>query len=174
MERDRAAVLTLRSAAQGVIDYRQVNLHDENWWKRWRYLTQTMEETSHEKLLHRAYEFKLALVSNPRISAEDFTKMQKAAQELFSDMSGQSRPWAARDKTERDLSASTEFKARWLAGTGIDLDNPEATAKWEADVKQMFENRDNEIKETGRAAADTARAFEAKLAEVKRKRRGRK
>jgi len=167
-------VLTLRSAAQGVIDYRQVNLHDVTWWKRWRYLTRTMEEATHEKLLQRKYEFKLALVSNPRISAEDFTKTQQSAQELFEDMTGLARPWLAGETAEQSLTASEEFKAQWLAGTGIDLDNPEAKAEWEASVTKMYAEQGNTAQDAERAAQDAVRTFADKVAAVALKRRSQK
>ena len=133
-----------------------------------------MEEATHEKLLQRAYEFKLALVSSTKISAEDFTQTQKSAQELFADMTELARPWAVGEKAEQNLTASEEFKAQWLAGTGIDLNNPEAKAAWEASVTKMYAEQGNTAQDAERAAQDAVRTFADKVAAVARKRRSQK
>ena len=65
-ERDRAAVLTLRSAVRGVVDYSKADLHNPSWWRHWRFLIRAMDEAEHGELLNRAFEYQLALVSNPR------------------------------------------------------------------------------------------------------------
>ena len=56
MERDRAAVLTVRSAVSGIIDYREADVLDRRWWRRWRMLINEMATQSDKELLPFALE----------------------------------------------------------------------------------------------------------------------
>ena len=156
---------------QGVIDYRQVNLHDATWWKRWRYLVGAMEEVNTERTLQHAFDFQLALVSNPRISADDFKKTQEVAQDLFSKLDAVARPWAAAFAAEQQAAEGKTFKEQWLAMSGIDLDDPEAKAAWAASVAAVYKEQEDAPQRDAHAAQLAIRAFSDKVAAIAQKRR---
>jgi hypothetical protein len=169
LERDRAAVLTLRAAVQGVVDYRKADPHNPIWWKHWRYLVKAMDEKAHETLLHHALEFQLALVSNSRISSDDFTKVQREAKELFGDIEGSLRPWLGRTKQDRQTRDVEDFRAMWKEAAGFDLDDVEAREAWEDQVRGLVndstvkrEAREHEEQEKERKFAATIEAIRQK------------
>lgn len=170
LERDRAAVLTLRAAVQGVVDYRKVDLHNPIWWKHWRYLVKAMDEKAHETLLHHALEFQLALVSNSRISSDDFTKVQREAKELFSDIEGSLRPWLGRNKQDRQTRDAEDFRAMWKETAGFDLDDVEAREAWEDQVKNLVADSTAEHEATKREEQEKERKFVATIEAIRQKR----
>jgi hypothetical protein len=119
------------------VDYRKADPLDPTWWKHWRYLVRAMDDATHEALYQRAYEFQLALVSNSRISAEDFTRVQKAAKELFGDMEGHLRPWLGRTKDERAGKEAETFREQWKAVAGFDPQDREAVAAWGEELRKV-------------------------------------
>jgi hypothetical protein len=133
----------------GVVDYRDADWHSPTWWKRWRYLVQAMDEQSHGTLLAHAFKFQLALVSNSRISTEDFSKTQKEAKELFADLEGNLRPWLGRDREDRKEREHQTFREQWQEVAGFDPMDKEAVAKWGEEIKKFT-----------RAAAETRTAAE--------------
>ena len=170
LERDRAAVLTLRAAVQGVVDYRKVDLHNPIWWKHWRYRVKAMDEKAHETLLHHALEFQLALVSNSRISSDDFTKVQREAKELFSDIEGSLRPWLGRTKQDRKERTAEEFREMWKVAAGFDLDDVEARAAWEDRVENMLKEGNIEQEKEEQEAQEKERKFVATIEAIRQKR----
>jgi len=169
LERDRAAVLTLRSAVRGVIDYRHAELHNPMWWKRWRYLIQAMEDESYETLLQTAYKFQLALVSNSKISSEDFSKVQKSAKELFSDIEGHLRPWLVHERALQQKDQYATFKEQWKQAVGFDPSDKTALADWEAKVKKVMEVANSSRADKENAAQQESR-IAAKIEEIRQKR----
>lgn len=137
MEGDRAAVLTLRSAVKGVIDYSEADLNSPMWWRRWRYLLQAMTEVEHGELLQTAYDFQLALISNSKISPENFTKLQGEAKDTFVDIESTYKPWLGRNKEDRKVRDSEKFKQEWEAIAGFSVDDEEAMAAWEEKVNEL-------------------------------------
>ena len=119
------------------MDYRKSDPLDPTWWKHWRYLVRAMDDATHEALYRRAYEFQLALVSNSRISADDFTRVQKDAKELFGDMEGHLRPWLGRTKDERVGKEAEIFREQWKALAGFDPQDREAVANWSDELRKV-------------------------------------
>ena len=119
------------------MDYRKSDPLDPTWWKHWRYLVRAMDDATHEALYQRAYEFQLALVSNSRISSEDFTRVQKDAKELFGDMEGHLRPWLGRTKDERVGKELETFREQWKALAGFDPQDREAVTAWGEELSKV-------------------------------------
>jgi len=128
--------LTLRSAVKGVVDYSKADLHSPSWWRHWRFLVQAMSEAESGELLNKAFEYQLALVSNSRTSADDFSKTQRKAKEIFEDIQGALRPWTGRSKEDRQLSETEEFKKIWEQLAGFNPDDKEALAKWSEEIEK--------------------------------------
>lgn len=118
------------------MDYRKADPLDPTWWKHWRYLVRAMDDATHEALYQRAYEFQLALVSNSRISSEDFTRVQKDAKELFGDMEGHLRPWLGRTKDERRGKEAETFREQWKDLAGFDPQDRVAVEAWGEEVRK--------------------------------------
>jgi cAMP phosphodiesterase len=128
-----------------------------------------MDEKAHETLLHHALEFQLALVSNSRISSDDFTKVQREAKELFGDIEGSLRPWLGRTKQDRQTRDVEDFRAMWKEAAGFDLDDVEAREAWEDQVRGLVndstvkrEAREHEEQEKERKFAATIEAIRQK------------
>ena len=168
---DRAAVLTLRSAVSGAIDYREADLHSPMWWKRWRYLVRTLDDQAHTTLLDAAFRFQLALVSNPRISSDDFSKTQKESKNIFSSVESSLRPWVVNSREDSKQKEIKAFREEWKKFAGFDLSDEAAVSEWSKsvgkDTKDAVDARENaELIETKRQAA-----FFLKIEEIKNKRR---
>jgi trans-2-enoyl-CoA reductase len=154
----------------GVVDYRKSDPHNPTWWKHWRYLVRAMDESAHEKLLQNAYKFQLALVSNSRISADDFSRVQREAKELFSDIEGSLRPWLGRTKEDRGRNQYDEFKEQWKAFGGFDLDDPEAKAEWEEKLEAHTDAAAEQHKAEQAAEQNAQNHLRARMEEVRKKR----
>ena len=129
-----------------------------------------MDESAHEKLLQNAYKFQLALVSNSRISADDFSRVQREAKELFSDIEGSLRPWLGRTQEDRNRNQYAEFKEQWKAFGGFDLDDPEAKAQWEAKLEAEMNATLEKHKATQDAEQNAQVNLQARMEEVRKKR----
>ena len=96
MERDKAAVLTVRSAVNGTIDYREADIMDYKWWRRWRMLLNEMTAQSDRVLIEHLYSYHLALVSNSGLTDDSFKSIQASARENFEELINVLRPWATK------------------------------------------------------------------------------
>ena len=137
MERDRAAVLTIRSAVSGIIDYREADVLDRRWWRRWRMLINEMATQSDKELLHQLYLYHLALVSNSGLTEESFKSTQQSARDNFEEFVAKVRPWLGRSKEERSKQEGEQFKEDWKQVFGWDLDDREAYDEWEKGMREL-------------------------------------
>jgi hypothetical protein len=155
---------------QGVIDYSKSDPHNPMWWKRWRYLIQAMEDETHEKLLRETFRYQLALVSNSRISPDDFTAVQREAKELFNDLEGNMRPWIGRTKENRQADQYTMFKEQWKQLAGFDPSDKEAVAKWGAELEKVTKASGATLAKAEKEEQERKAFFYAKVEEIRRKR----
>lgn len=98
-----------------------------------------MDESEQRELLSKAFKYQLALVSNPRTSADDFTKIQREAKEIFADIEGALRPWLGRSKEDRRANEVAEFKSLWEEMAGFNPDDKEALAAWADEINKHTE-----------------------------------
>lgn len=152
------------------MDYSEVDIHNPMWWKQWRFLVRTMSDLEYGDLIHKAYEFQLALVSNNRISAEDFSAVQREAKELFKDIEGHLRPWLGRTKEDRKVQETQEFKEQWEAVAGFYPDDKEALRAWEKEIKQHTDATQERRVEAEREELNRQSTFHAKIEAVRKKR----
>lgn len=130
----------------------------------------TLDEQSYEKLLDAAFRFQLALVSNPRISSDDFGKTQKEAKEIFADIEGSLRPWLGRSREDRKKLESQTFREQWKEVAGFDPSDKEAVAKWAEELSKL-----TQAKAESRMAAEQEEqkrqdSFHRKVEEIRLKR----
>lgn len=170
MEGDRAASLTIRSAAMGIVDYSKARLQDTTWWRYWRYMLQEVENQSDQKLLRLAFDFHLGLISNSNLSADDFKKIQKELMELFKDYEGNLRPWLGRNREARYKDMAKDFKEQWKASAGFDPDDPVALAKWENALTEHQENTERANLEQQANVANQEKRIQQRMQEIKQKR----
>ncbi len=135
MERDRAAVLTVRSAVNGIIDYREADIMDYRWWRRWRILLNEMTTQSDRELMEHLYSYHLALVSNSGLTEDSFKSVQGSAKENFEELMNVSRPWAR--STERFRNIRDELVSGWKEAFDEDLDDPEVMDAWKKDMEEL-------------------------------------
>jgi hypothetical protein len=165
---DRAAVLTLKAAAQGVIDFTKTDLHDPSWWKSWRYLTKTLDEADRSTLLRLSFDLQLALVSNSLVGADGFAAIQKHAKEIFYDIEGTIRPWLGRTKEERDIHEREQFQEAWQQQFGWSLSDVDARLAWEESLEQNMESASREREAEAKQAAESD--FNKKVEAIRLKR----
>jgi hypothetical protein len=170
LEGDRAASLTIRSAAMGIVDYSKARLQDTTWWRYWRYMLQEVENQSDQKLLRLAFDFHLGLISNSNLSADDFKKIQKELMELFKDYEGNLRPWLGRNREDRYKDMAKDFKEQWKAAAGFDPDDPVALAKWENALTKQREDTEKTHLKNQTVIADQDKQIQQRLQEIKQKR----
>jgi hypothetical protein len=108
--RDRAAVLTVRAAVRGVIDYSQARLLDPDWWRRHYILVKEMEREDDLRLYERVLSQYQALVSNSGLTEESFKKTQDSAHDAFQDILCLLRPWEGATASERKQREVTDLK----------------------------------------------------------------
>ena len=170
MEQDRAAVLTVRSAVRGIIDYRQADWHNPMWWKRWRYLIGGMENETQTQLIELVYKYQLALMSNSTLSANDFSGVQKEARSLFSSIENETKPWAVRTEADKVEQTRKEFKENWKRLIGFDLEDKEAVTKWENDIAQVLQEKTKTQQEKAAAEQAHTESFAKRVEEIRQRR----
>ena len=168
---DRAAVLTLRAASKGVLDFSKTDLHSPSWWKNWRYLTRVLDTEDRGELLRRAYEFQLALISNARLAESDnFTAAQKRAKDIFYDLEGNLRPWLGRTKEDRDIREREQYREQWIAHFGFDPDDAEARHAWEEQLSRSVEDTQTRREEAEAREKNITASFNSRVKEIYLKR----
>ena len=170
MEGDRAAVLTLRSAVNGVIDYSKADIHNDMWWKRWRYLLNSMASVERGELLKQAYQFSNALVSNSKLSPDSFSSVQRNSKELYEDITYNQNSWIG-TKEDREIAEKEKFAEQWKAISGFELDDQEAKAEWEEKLRNYQSESKSEAFKAEQQMEDVRANFEAKRREILDKRR---
>lgn len=146
MERDRGAILTVRSAALGVINYAEAQILEKGWWRKWRLLIGQMAQEDNATLLRDLYSYHLALVANSGISPDSFKSVQESAKDNLDQIVAARRPWAAQDKSDRLEDDVAQSKEDWKYFFDIDLNDEEQRSKY-------LEERDRLAAEGAIAAA---------------------
>lgn len=162
--------MTLRSAAKGVIDYSEADFHSPSWWRRWRYLLKTMAEVEHGELLRAAYDFQLALVSNSKLSPENFQKVQQDAKDQFADLESLLKPWMGKTKEDRQAKEARQFAEMWEEVAGFSVKDEEAMQAWEDKVQEVTKQALVGKQEADEEERKRTASFEEVARKVKEKR----
>lgn len=84
-----------------MIDFSRARLRDVSWWRRSNLLLRDLERDGDEKIVDASFRFHLALVANPSITEESWTKSKEAAADCFNELIAVLRPWGARTTEQR-------------------------------------------------------------------------
>jgi|TARA_R110000824_G_scaffold29652_12_gene98503 hypothetical protein len=139
LERDRGAILTVRSAALGVINYAEAQILEKGWWRKWRLLIGQMAQEDNATLLRDLYSYHLALVANSGISPDSFKSVQESAKDNLDQIVAARRPWAAQDKSDRLEDEVAQSKEDWKYFFDIDLNDEEQRSKYLEELDKQAE-----------------------------------
>lgn len=95
METDRGAVLTVRAAVRGVVDFRAARVRDVRWWRRLNVLLRAIAKEDELTTTQMAFDYQLSLVGNPALLADHWARARKEANNLFREGFFLIKPWAA-------------------------------------------------------------------------------
>ena len=170
MEGDRGAVLTVRSAVRGVIDYSEVDLFEKSWWRRWRVLVTGMSSLDTTELLKPLFDYQLALVANSGLTEDSFKKAQESARDNFETIVGAMRPWEGRNKEERLSGDIDQYKKDWQEIFGWDLDDEEQLTEYWEKRNKAEARLGLEAEQATQEEEDRARRFREAQERVKQRR----
>jgi hypothetical protein len=130
-----------------------------------------MDADDHVKLLDRAFNFQLALVSHGNLGSDNFRKTQKEAKEIFQDIEGAAKPWLGRGSREdRANDERDTFAEQWEEIAGFSLTDKDAMAKWEDDLTKHTSDSVKGLHERQAAEAKFTDSFAERLAAIQQKR----
>ena len=152
MEADRGAVLTLRAAVRGVIDFAQARVRDVRWWRRANVLIKAMAAEDDLVAVRAAFDLQRSLVGNGSLTEKSFEGCQKAAKALFGDIVDVLYPWSARDAESRKQGQLDGMIDAYKKLVG-DPDDPEFQKKLLHDLARM-DAKEEEPGETEDARID--------------------
>lgn len=134
MVTDRGAVLSLRAAARGVVDFSKARLTDVKWWRRANALIERMALDDDRAVLDAAFRYQLALVACGALKPEDFGKVQKTAVGMFQDLVNAARPWASTaEAKQNEFEGMIDAYKRLIGDPG----EPEFRKKMAADLDRL-------------------------------------
>ncbi len=125
-----------------------------------------MTAADNGELLKTAFQFQLALVSNSNLSPSDFSSVQRSAKDLYADIQGNLKPWTGATKEDRDTNMRNEFAAQWKEIAGFDLDDEDAKAKWEDEIRNYQSDSAKELQEQQQAEHDLKESFNRRKQEI--------
>lgn len=151
METDRGAVLSIRAAAEGVIDFSAANVADVSWWRRTNVLIGAMTRRDELTVLQAALAHHCALAANASLTDESFKASQETLKFIANAIANAVRPWAARstDEAFTDKVKSLTDLYRQLVG---DPDDPAFMAKL---VEEYRTNEERRARATVEAVRET-------------------
>ena len=129
--------MTVRSAARGVIDYREADILDRRWWRKWRILVTEMSQEDDAKLKNKLYDYHLALVANSGLTEDSFKSVQESARNTFEEIIGTIRPWEGRSADQRAQTERDQFRDTFLALGGPDIDDEAAMKDYWEEYNKM-------------------------------------
>lgn len=139
MEADRAAVLTVRAAVLGVIDFRQARLLDRRWWRRSAILLDALDAEAQARARDAALALSLAQVGAGWITADGWKAAQDRALDMTQAQVAAATPWV-KTGGDRVQAAAEDLAERFRRRIG-DMRDPAFRAKMEAEAARMRAER---------------------------------
>lgn len=137
MATDRGAVLTVRAAARGLVDFSLADNGDLNWWRKVNAITDELAKDDGRKLIERSYEFHLAMSSNSAMKPESFKESVEKALADFRDIANSYRPWEAVTAEGAAASGINALLQSYKETFGVDdLEDPEFLKKIEDGLEE--------------------------------------
>lgn len=153
METDRGAVLTIRAASKGIIDFSKARLHDVNWWRYSNTLIKAMSNEIDLEAIKAAYEFQCALIANGSLNDQSFKQMKADAVNSFNELVNILQPWSARSTKDIQQSELSKLTDMYKSVFG-DPSDPEVMEKIKRDIALELEGRKQVAVETDEQRVD--------------------
>lgn len=118
METDRWAILTLRAAARGTIDFGRCDPLSRRWWDKITRVLNAMSREDNIQAYDAALRLHLALLGSPHVSEDGFKEAAGKAEDAFRDLLGAMQPWLKRSKTSAQEETVNELVARYKEKCG--------------------------------------------------------
>jgi hypothetical protein len=144
LERDRGAVLTVRAAIRGVVDYSEAQVLDPDWWRRHYILLTAMAREDDQKIQKGVFDYHRALVANSGLTEESFKGAQTNARDAFYDLIGALRPWEGSSAKERAAKENEDMRLAWFQAFNIDPNDPDWEEKNKAKIAEWRDKRQAE------------------------------
>lgn len=136
MATDRGAVLTLRAALRGVVDFSKARVLDVSWWRRTNALVLAMAEDDELQVVRARFDLQRSLVGNSGLTEESFKACQEAARSLLDAYTAAARPWEAKTADSRRAETVTGLVAAYKRLVG-DPDDPAFRDKLRQDAATL-------------------------------------
>lgn len=149
METDRGAVLTVRAAARGLLDFSRADPRDIRWWRRSTAVVRSMHRDDGLAVVRAALDYQLAMLSNGGVTEETFRGARDGAYESFNDVVNIVQPWAANTTEELKKQGINELLAAYKETFG-DPNDPEFQRKLAeglAEWKRLSDRHQEETEE---------------------------
>lgn len=140
MERDRVAVLTIRAAVAGVIDYSKADILDPRWWLRHRIMFNSFSEQETTTTIETVSAFYRALVSNSGLTEESFKSLKDKIYDLVSESFDVRHPWLDQENDKRKQVQT--MQDAWFEAFGVDKNDPEWQAREKAELDRFMAERE--------------------------------
>lgn len=176
METDRGAVLTVRAAVRGTIDFSQARLLDPDWWRRCLILLNGVAAEDDIATYQTIYRYHLALVGNSGLSEDSFRDVQDRARDAFNDLMQLYRPWSSKVKASHEIreEEAQQLREAYKQAFGFDVNDTEEEQRrlnlWLEEIKNQ---KANELEDTARIIEEATAQAEEIRAERLRQRRQR-
>jgi hypothetical protein len=131
---DQGAVLAIRAAARGVVDFSKARLRDPRWYRYVRLVLEAMRSDDDIKQIGLQLAFSCALVGNGSLTEGSFKEAQKTAHELVHTSRNILFPWAAVTLSEAKKRAQDEMIGQYKAVLG-DPSDPKFMAALRAEIE---------------------------------------
>jgi hypothetical protein len=164
---DRGAILTIRAATRGIIDFSRARLLDPDWWRRCTILLGGVATEDDLEVFRNVYRFHLALVANSGLTDESFRTAQDNARDIFHDLVRMLRPWE-KSKLEVKQEEIDSYREQYKAAFGFDpMDKEEEQRRLDAWAEAIKKAQEETADDTERIRLSMA-AQQERLAELKR------
>lgn len=147
MASDRGAILAVRAAVRGIVDFSKARFLDPTWWS---YLALIYDELEEEAILevHKAvYQYQLAILSSGALSDASAKKFQTDARDTFTRISDGLQPWL-RDLLEKQRKTEAEDLLELYRREFGDMKDPKFREQMLAEAQRLNEMDANTPKQT--------------------------
>jgi hypothetical protein len=162
LESDRIACLMLQAAATGVVNFRQLNLHDDRDRVRLElYLRGLVADNLRKCWLVKA-QYYLATMQVPGLGSEDFTKTMDSAIEYLTRYEQSLQPWLKRNLQRDEQRSVQTLESLWEQEFGK-LSDPETQKGVQDTVRRLKEMRQKKRHDRERLAQARKKLLEREL-----------
>lgn len=120
----RAAVLSIRAAARGAIDFAEADARNPSWWRKFRLIADELEAETYLEISRRLFDFYLALLSTGQLDNNGTREVVESIQKQMQAMETLLQPWRSEAIQQRQQDRYDELLALYKEYCG-DPEDPE-------------------------------------------------